>query len=211
MLFTILGHTASILGQEPDPRSYGRPSSTDRSDRIGLPGLEFIRREIRANTFTPSVQRSAVLAMDGRGGFLVVWESRRQEDGNYGVYASDSIRSPADRRCVPRQSYATFCAMATGRGHGPRGWDMDRLGVLRPGRKRSRVLRPEVRKRRDAKTGEIPINRRFQETSFGSPASRPPNGGLVAAWIGPGLDGMGRKAFGGRFDATDIVWASLSS
>ena len=54
VLFAGLNPMASIQGQALDPQLYGRLTSMDRSDRIELPGLEFIRKEIRANTFIPS-------------------------------------------------------------------------------------------------------------------------------------------------------------
>jgi hypothetical protein len=42
---------------------------------------------MRANVFTGSSQERAALAVDARGGGVVVWQSRRQEEGTYGVYA----------------------------------------------------------------------------------------------------------------------------
>lgn len=41
--------------------------------------------ETQANTFTKSLQDNACLAADSAGNILVVWESRRQEVGTYGV------------------------------------------------------------------------------------------------------------------------------
>ena len=44
------------------------------------------RHEVRVNSFTASEQASAGLAAAADGGLAVVWESRRQQQGSYGVY-----------------------------------------------------------------------------------------------------------------------------
>ncbi len=44
------------------------------------------RYEWRASTFTPSAQSEAALDVDSEGNILVVWSSRRQQGGRYGVY-----------------------------------------------------------------------------------------------------------------------------
>ncbi len=43
--------------------------------------------ETRANTFTNSAQEDPSIALDSRGRILATWSSRRQEGGNYGVFA----------------------------------------------------------------------------------------------------------------------------
>jgi hypothetical protein len=43
--------------------------------------------EVQVNTFTWSNQEAAALAQDAQGASVVVWHSRRQQGGNYGVYA----------------------------------------------------------------------------------------------------------------------------
>ncbi len=42
--------------------------------------------EFRASTFTASAQEDAALAVAPDGSFAVVWASRRQQQGRYGVY-----------------------------------------------------------------------------------------------------------------------------
>jgi len=42
--------------------------------------------EVRVNTYLPSVQENAGIAGYADGGLVLVWDSRRQEQGNYGVY-----------------------------------------------------------------------------------------------------------------------------
>ncbi|MFN8176307.1 MAG: hypothetical protein U0167_00070 [bacterium] len=44
------------------------------------------REEARASSFGPGAQAHAALAFDRDGGTVVVWDSRRQEQGGYGIY-----------------------------------------------------------------------------------------------------------------------------
>ncbi|HRQ73729.1 MAG TPA: hypothetical protein PLU35_11935, partial [Phycisphaerales bacterium] len=48
--------------------------------------LHLARAEWRASTFTSSAQTDAALTVMDNGGSLVVWTSRRQQVGSYGVY-----------------------------------------------------------------------------------------------------------------------------
>jgi len=48
---------------------------------------EYRRIERRANEFTGSAQEAAALDADPSGRAVVVWQSRRQEEGTYGVFA----------------------------------------------------------------------------------------------------------------------------
>lgn len=45
------------------------------------------RYEWRANTFTYSSQEEPAVDVDAEGNFVVVWSSRRQQNGRYGIYA----------------------------------------------------------------------------------------------------------------------------
>ncbi|MCK6448396.1 MAG: hypothetical protein L6Q99_18560 [Planctomycetes bacterium] len=55
--------------------------------RFEISGRAFQRAEAQANTFIASSQEAVTLARDAAGRTLVVWQSRKQEDGNYGLYA----------------------------------------------------------------------------------------------------------------------------
>lgn len=55
------------------------------SDSLDLGSMRVI--EGRANTFTRNTQGRAALAVDPQGRFLAIWDSRRQEQGTYGVFA----------------------------------------------------------------------------------------------------------------------------
>ncbi len=53
--------------------------------RVG--SVEMRRVEVRANTFTSSSQDAVTLDQDAAGNTVVVWHSRRQEKGTYGIFA----------------------------------------------------------------------------------------------------------------------------
>ncbi len=50
-------------------------------------GTEYRRLEVQANTFTSSLQNAVTFDQDAAGNTVVVWQSRRQERGTYGIYA----------------------------------------------------------------------------------------------------------------------------
>ncbi|MEW6072660.1 MAG: PKD domain-containing protein [Planctomycetota bacterium] len=62
----------------------GRPAlAGDPTD----PPDGLVRVERLANQFTASSQERVALAEDRAGGWIVVWQSRRQEEGGYGIFA----------------------------------------------------------------------------------------------------------------------------
>ncbi len=75
-------------------------------------------REVRANTYTFSAQEDPSIAIDAEGRILATWSSRRQEVGNYGVFAQllDPLGRPLGTELHVNQtlpgaqqdSYATF-------------------------------------------------------------------------------------------------------
>ncbi len=65
------------------PRDLGQPAAAEtKSETSVAPVLD-----VRANSFLPSSQDNVALAVDPSGASVVVWQSRRQENMNYGVYA----------------------------------------------------------------------------------------------------------------------------
>jgi hypothetical protein len=56
-------------------------------ERIELGAARLARVERAANTFTQSAQDAAAVALDRSGRSVVAWQSRRQQAGNYGIYA----------------------------------------------------------------------------------------------------------------------------
>lgn len=61
--------------------------SLSADDRVLVGDQSYSRYEFRANTFVPSSQAEGVLAIDPEGKLTVVWSSRRQQQGRYGIYA----------------------------------------------------------------------------------------------------------------------------
>lgn len=57
------------------------------TDRFSAGGRTFERVEMRLNDYTSSSQGETALDMAPDGRVVAVWDSRRQEDGSYGVYA----------------------------------------------------------------------------------------------------------------------------
>ncbi len=83
-------------------------------------GNDWLRQEIGLNSFHASSQGRVALAPDGDGGFMAVWESRRQQAGRYGVYARhlDSwgqLRGEEFAINLDTRSHRRHPAIATGR------------------------------------------------------------------------------------------------
>ncbi len=57
------------------------------TDRIAIGDRSFDRTELRLNDHTGSRQGNVSLDMDASGNVVAAWDSRRQQDGTYGVYA----------------------------------------------------------------------------------------------------------------------------
>ena len=62
--------------------------------------------EVQANTFTASTQANAALDIDADGNVVVVWDSRRQQRGSYGVYVRrfDLLGRPLSEE-IPANTY----------------------------------------------------------------------------------------------------------
>jgi hypothetical protein len=71
-----LGCLAVLLGASP----------ALATDRVSVGDRQYHRSEFRASTFSPSAQSAAALDIDAHGNLIVVWSSRRQQEGQYGVY-----------------------------------------------------------------------------------------------------------------------------
>jgi hypothetical protein len=62
-------------------------ATTTQADVVRIGEDNWNRYEWRASTFTMSAQEQATLGVDHDGNLTVVWSSRRQQGGHYGVYA----------------------------------------------------------------------------------------------------------------------------
>lgn len=56
-------------------------------EHVTISGRPFLRADHQANTFTTSAQDEVALATHADGTTVVVWQSRRQEHGQYGIFA----------------------------------------------------------------------------------------------------------------------------
>lgn len=61
--------------------------SETANEAPALPDGWSLAAPVQANEFTWSSQDAVALARDEAGGFVLVWQSRRQQAGNYGIYA----------------------------------------------------------------------------------------------------------------------------
>ena len=66
------------------PLFQGLPEVT--TPELEILGTPFARTEVRANAFTASGQNAVALAREESGDTVLVWHSRRQQDGTYGIY-----------------------------------------------------------------------------------------------------------------------------
>lgn len=57
------------------------------TDRVEIGDRLYDRVELRLNAFTSSSQANVSLDMDADGNVVAAWDSRRQQEGTYGVYA----------------------------------------------------------------------------------------------------------------------------
>ena len=73
--------TAVMAGSTPTLQQ-----AVPRTDQVTIGHAEYHRYEWRASTYSSSTQDEAALGMAPGGGIFVVWSSRKQQDGRYGVY-----------------------------------------------------------------------------------------------------------------------------
>ena len=79
----------ALAAAASDPEPTAEP-------KLELAGESYTRVERRANSFTSSNQNAATLAHDASGNTVVAWQSRRQQEGTYGIYARrfDALGTP---------------------------------------------------------------------------------------------------------------------
>jgi len=165
-----------LSDSQADPADWA--ASKDRMEQLNVGGESFIQRRILANTFTSSTQDSVTLALQGDDRVLLAWQSRRQEEGTYGVYgqlfSALGIRSgPEMHLNQTTRSHQTEPVLAVdGQGNSFAGWcsfgqDGDRGGIY---------IRRLDRKE------EIPVHEMTKGDQKGLRLMGRPNGGVIAAW-----------------------------
>ncbi len=173
----------------------------DRSDRISIGGLDFVRVEIRANTFTTSTQGAVSVAFDEAHNLIAVWESRRQDKGNYGVYAQcfspvgkrigSEMQVNTTRRSAQWKPSLAGCGSTAWIGWESFGQDGDGFGCF------LRRFDSDL----SAGSDEIDVNAITRGDQTGLVLAPSRDGGVIAAWIGPEEDSLRRKAWCLSFDA----------
>ena len=172
----------------------------DRSDRITAGGVDFVRVEIRANSFTTSTQGAVGVAFDEARNLIAVWESRRQDEGNYGVYAQrfspvgrrigGEIQLNTTRRSAQWKPAIAGCGSAAWIGWESFGQDGDGFGCF------LRRFDSDL----SAGSDEIEVNAITRGDQTGLVLAPCGDGGVIAAWIGPEKESLRRKAWLALFD-----------
>ena len=86
------------MNKEGDFVVVWESTSGQDGDGIGVFGQRFdqdgdaLGEEFQVNTYTTSEQNYAVVAMNGDGGFMAVWESRNQDGSREGIYAKHFVQ-----------------------------------------------------------------------------------------------------------------------
>jgi len=170
-----------------------------RFDPSGIPGPEF-----RVNSYVSSDQRSASVATDAAGNFVVVWESTDQ----VAPFESSIFGQRYDAGGVPQggefqvNSYTTESSIRPSVG-------MDDSGNFVVSWTRNAISTAEVFARRFNAAG-VPQGGEFQVNAFtigyqDSPSvSVHKNGAFVIAWESVGQDGDGSGVFARRYDASGV-------
>ncbi len=191
----------SIPANGLDRETEGLVTSIDRSDRLSIDGFDYLRIEIRANSFTMSTQGAAGVSFDEAGNLIAVWESRRQDKGNYGVYAQrfsplgkrigSEVRVNRTRRSAQWQPALTDCGDRSWVGWESFGQDGDGFGCY------MRRLDNDA----PAGSDEVQLNEITSGNQTGLVLAPRVDGGIIAAWIGPEMETFRRKAWCARIDA----------
>ena len=161
--------------------------------------------EMVVNTYTPDGQMFPALAHLPDGGFVVVWHSSRQEDGNYSLdgvfgrrFGADGVARGAEFHVntytTLRQQRPRIAADARGSfvvvWHSESGQDGDEFGVF--GQRFTREARPIG--------SEFLVNAYTSGPQFLGSVAMVPDGSFVVAWTGSRPGTSASDVFGQRFD-----------
>lgn len=162
-------------------RADTRRQAPDRVTRITLDAQSWIRVDARANTHTPSTQDEPSVSVAADGSSSVVWQSRRQQEGTYGVYERSFAASGeciGEERAINLWTRTDQTEPAVALGGGirwaaweSRGQDGDGSGVFL---------------RRLDRNTETRISRSPSGDQTGVTLAAGPRGGVAAAWLDAG-------------------------
>lgn len=184
------------------PAAFGGETPAPLAEPLSAAASRFRAEEARVNGFTSSTQERAALALDAAGGAVVVWDSRRQEAGTYGVRlqrfapsgapVGGEIAVNAFRRSMQmRPAVAIDGAGGVWTAWESFGQDGSLAAVL------ARRFEPDF----SNGTDEILVNERTRGAQSAPVLAGLPDGGALAVWTTPGAGNARRLA--GRLLARD--------
>jgi hypothetical protein len=184
-------------------------SSDQDDDQTGIFGQRFDESgrytggEFQVNSFTSGSQFRPAVATDDLGGFMVVWESRDDQDGSgSGLFGQlfDSMGAPEGLE-FPVNSYTTGAQLAASIAADPAGrfvivWHGsgpgDDYGIF--GQRFGTSGAPQG--------DEFLVNSTTTGTQLLPAVAADDSGGFVVVWTSSAQDGSGTGIFGQRFDST---------
>lgn len=149
-----------------------------------------LRVERRANQFQRSAQDGVAMAHAGAAGTLLTWQSRRQQEGTYGIYArrfdgqgrpqGDEVQINANARGMQMQPAVSLSPA----GHAWFAWrsfghDGDRGSIM------ARRFTPDL----DKATPEVLVNQEKRGHQSEPVIVALPDGTALVAWLSPGEQG----------------------
>ncbi len=176
------------------------PTAAGRSESISIGGRLLGRVDVQANAFTGSRQDSVAIAPMRNGDVIAVWQSRRQEEGTYGIFARRIDRH--GRKLGPETHINTYTADAQmqpaaavdGAGGVWVAWE----SFGQDGDGRGAVLR-RFDEKLDALTPEILVSEESAGHQRSVSVAGLPDGGVSVVWVSQGHDDGLSRVFSRRF------------
>ena len=145
--------------------------------------------EFKVNTFTPGVQKSASVALDAQGDFVVTWMSYAEDGAHYGAFAqryasagtSLGVNFQVNVRTLGVQAFPDVAAEPDG------DFVVVWLGV--DGTSNYGVFARRFNSAGAATGGEFQLNTYTPNTQGGAKIAMDGNGDFVIAWQSQGQDG----------------------
>jgi hypothetical protein len=180
-----------------------QPTASGGSETSTAP----IALDVRANSFLPSLQDSVAVAIDAQGAAVVTWQSRRQEDFNYGVFAQrfDARGRPVGGEVkinlYSKGPQTQPCVALDGKGSAWFAWEsLDQDGDL------GGVFARRLDGRLETGTDEVLVNASTEGHQGEVALASDPSGRALVAWTGP--FGQGRAVFASLLDGSGVILGS---